>query len=312
VDKNLNLKKTMEIAEKNPIKEGEIKTPISNEDICTKIEETISDNKFSEKMKEKNDDNIIVLNIIKKIESIIKLSDEKNILFLYFTNEFWKELLKYNTEPKIDSIYNCSELRKVFIRYYELVMKIFGGKKKFTIKNEAISYYERDEFAFILDQKIKEYINNNKEIENIEKLQSIKRYNPYYNEEKYYSKESKVDADIFNLFDLNNIDDEFIEDFKNMNFEIIFKENIVEYINKITSKIKTIFDFELIIKLINIKNISEKNIYLYSLNKKYDMIIKPKIESLTGDQLNEAIKVVAKIALINFMFEIDEKKNFIL
>ena len=96
-----------------------------------------------------------------------------------------------------------------------------------------------------------------------------------------------------------------------MNFEIIFKENIVEYINKITSKIKTIFDFELIIKLINIKNISEKNIYLYSLNKKYDMIIKPKIESLTGDQLNEAIKVVAKIALINFMFEIDEKKNFI-
>jgi hypothetical protein len=84
-----------------------------------------------------------------------------------------------------------------------------------------------------------------------------------------------------------------------MNFEIIFKENIVEYINKITSKIKTIFDFELIIKLINIKNISEKNIYLDSLNKKYDTIIKPKIESLTGDQLNEAIKVVAKIALIN-------------
>ena len=125
----------MEIAEKNPIKEGEIKTPISNEDICTKIEETISDNKFSEKMKEKNDDNIIVLNIIKKIESIIKFSDEKNIFFLYFTNEFWKELLKYNTEPKIDSIYNCSELRKVFIKYYELVMKIFGGKKKLTIKN---------------------------------------------------------------------------------------------------------------------------------------------------------------------------------
>jgi aspartyl/asparaginyl-tRNA synthetase len=84
-----------------------------------------------------------------------------------------------------------------------------------------------------------------------------------------------------------------------MNFEIIFKENIVEYINKITSKIKTISDFELIIKLINIKNISEKNIYLDSLNKKYDTIIKPKIESLTGDQLNEAIKVVAKIALIN-------------
>ena len=66
VDKNLNLKKTMEIAEKNPIKEGETKTPIGNEDICTKIEENISDNKSSEKIKEKNDDNKIILNIIKK------------------------------------------------------------------------------------------------------------------------------------------------------------------------------------------------------------------------------------------------------
>ena len=95
-----------------------------------------------------------------------------------------------------------------------------------------------------------------------------------------------------------------------MNFEKIFKEKLVEYINKITSKIKTIADFELIIKLINIKNISEKNIYLDSLNKKYNMIIKPNIESLTGDKLNEAYKVVAKIALINFMYEMEEKKKF--
>jgi len=252
------------------------------------------------------------LNIIKNIKSLIKFSDEKNIFFLYFSNEFWKELLNYNIEPNLNSIYNCSELRETFIEYYELVMKIFRDRKKFTIKNEAISYYERDEFAFRLDQKIREYINNNKEIQNIEKLQSIKKYNPYYNEEKYYSNENKADADIFNLFDLKNIDDDFVEDFRNMNFEKIFEGNIMEYINKLTSKIKDNVDFELIIKLINIKNINEKNIYLDSLNKKYDMIIKPKIESLTGDQLNQAIKVIANIALINFMFEKEKKKSLIL
>jgi hypothetical protein len=142
VDKNLNLKKTMEIAEKNPIKEGETKTPISNEDICTKNEETISDNKSSEKMKEKNDDNIIVLNIIKKIESIIKFSDEKNIFFLYFTNEFWKELLNYNRESNIDSIYNCWVLINLFIEYCELMMKKFEGKNEYVIKSQEISYYD--------------------------------------------------------------------------------------------------------------------------------------------------------------------------
>ena len=311
VDKNLISKKIMELTEKKAVKEVEIKKENNNEDICTKIEEHISNNiKSSEQCKEDNNENNITLDIIKKIKSIIKFSDEKEIFFLYFTNEFWKELLNYNKEPNIDNIYNCSELRKVFIIYYELVMKIFGGKKKITIKNEAISYYERDEFAFRLDQKIREYINNNKDIQNIEKLQSIKLYNPYYNEEKYYIKERKIDADIFNLFDLINIDDDFVSDFRKMNFEKIFKEKIVEYINKITSKIKTIADFELIIKLINIKNISEKNVYLDSLNKKYDMIIKPNIESLVDDQLNEAIKVVAKIALINFMYENEEKKKF--
>jgi len=67
-------------------------------------------------------------------------------------------------------------------------------------------YFERDEFAFLLDQIIRKYIdNNNKELENIEKLNFIVKYNPYYKDPKY---SNKIDCNLF--------DKDFIEDFKNI------------------------------------------------------------------------------------------------
>ena len=310
MDKNLKLKHSSYSQDKKPTEVITIDSNGETKQKTSTTEECISDKKENEDNAEEKQENEIIFKIIKKIGSIIKYSKERNIFFLYFTNEFWKEILNYNSKPNIDKIYICSELRKAFNEYNELVMNIFKDKKQFTIKNEANSYYDRDEFAFRLDQEIREYINRNKTLQNIEKLQTIKVYNPYYNEEKYYIKDSKVDAEIFNLFDLNNIDNEFIDDFRNMNFEEIFKENIVEYINKITSKIKSISDFEIILRLINIDNISEKNIYLDALNKKYNSIIKPKIESLNGENLTEAIQIVAKLAIINYMYETEDKKKF--
>ena len=94
-----------------------------------------------------------------------------------------------------------------------------------------------------------------------------------------------------------------------MNFEIIFKESINEYIDKIVAKVKSIFNFETVIELINIKNITDKKIFLEAYNRKYDTIIKPEIGLLTGENLNEAINVTAKIALINFIYETEEKDD---
>ena len=131
-------------------------------------------------------------------------------------------------------------------------------RRKFVIKNDAINYFELDPFAFSLDSIIKTYIKN-KELEIIEKLAYITQYNPYYIDRNV----NKIDADIFDSFDLNNVDDNFIEDFRNMNFENIFKDNINEYINKITSKIQRFSDFDTVIKLINIKNIENKNIFKF-------------------------------------------------
>ena len=190
--------------------------------------------------------------------------------------------MTFNSEPNMDNIYFCSLIRETFIKYYNLVIEVFEKKAKFTIKNEAISYFERDEFAFILNQMIKEFILD-KKLTNIEKLAFITQYNPYYYEEKYFN--TKVDAEIFDIFNLNSVDEDFIFDFRGMYFEKIFEKNLHEYVNKIVSKIESIENFDVVIKLFNIENISEKDIFLEALNKKYDTIIMPEIGALSDKKL---------------------------
>ena len=47
----------------------------------------------------------------------------------------------------------CSGLRKIFIKYYELVKKLFDENTKDSdILKEAKNYYAIDEFAFLIDQ----------------------------------------------------------------------------------------------------------------------------------------------------------------
>jgi hypothetical protein len=250
----------------------------------------------------------IIKEVINNIKSIIKFCKEKNTFLIYFTNNFWQYILNYYNEPTIDNIKICFDLREIFIRYYDLVLKIFEKKDaKFTIKKEVINYFERDEFAFLLDQIIRKY-NENPEVKNIEKLRFITQYNPYYRESKYFN---KVDCGIFNFLELSQIDNDFIKDFQRMNFEYIFKDNISEYIKKFIEKINNIPNFDTVIQLINIRNLQEKNIYLDLLNKRYDIIIRNDIALLNDEKLKEAVHIVAKIAIFNYAYE-EKKKNLIL
>ena len=251
-----------------------------------------------------------IMEDIKKIKSIINFCKEKNTFLVYFTNNFWKYILNYFKEANQDNIEICYEIRETFIKYHELIKKVFEKKDaKFTIKKEANNYYEIDEFAFVLDQIIKNYINNkesNKELKSIEKLAHIVKFNPYYKESKY---STKVDCGIFDYFKLKSIDNNFIEDFKGMSFEYIFKDYEADYIKKLFDKIKDIQDFDTVIKLIDIKKLKNKNIYLDSLKKGYDNIISNEIGSLTDEKKNEAIHLVAKIAIINYSYEVKEPKE---
>ena len=241
-----------------------------------------------------------IFEVFNNIKSIINFCKEKKAFLIYFTINFWKYILNYYNEPTQDNIEICFKLREIFIQYYDLILYVFDKKdEKSIIKKEVFNYFERDEFAFLLDNKIRRY-NNNSKVTFIEKLRLIKKYNPYYREPKYFN---YVSCGIFDFIDLDQIDNNFIEEFKGMNFEYIFKNNINEYIYKIFAKVKNIPNFNKVIQLINIKTLKNKNIYLYLLNEKYDEIISNEIGLLIDEKFKEAINVVAKIAIINYVYE---------
>ena len=314
IDKSLKLKKVENTEENINV----IKSPI-----------TKKDNKEEIKSASDKDENK-ELEYIQNFESIIDFSKEKNIIFIYFTNDFWKYIINCYKKPTINNIEMCFKLRKIFVEYKNLVETIIPSNNKSAIRKDAIECYKNDEFAFLLDQIIRSYIDNNQDLKAIDKLSLITEYNPYYKIKEY---PKKVDTNIFNLINLDDIDEAFIRDFRNLNFELIFEAKLVDYIKTITSKIKKISNFDIVINLINIENIKiieNKNIliYLEYLKKKYDIIkkeVEDDLQTLTSKKLEEAVKVVDSeilkskkldedvkviidLALLNFAYEKEEKK----
>ena len=262
--------------------------------------------------KAENDDNDKIKSLdfipkmIDEIKSIIMFNRNEDKIIVYLTNDFWKYLLSCYKKPTQKNIKICFELREIFKLYYMLVKEKI--KENILIKKDAKNYHDTDEFAFVLNKNIKIYFSNNNDLSNIEKLNFIKKYNPFYDiQEKRYS--SRVDADIFDLFDISEINEEFIQDFRAMKFENIFKERIDEFIAKIFSKIKNIFTFDIIIRLINIKRFERKNNVLELLNRKYENIIKNDIEQINEKDLPKAIHIIAYFIIFNYIYQNTDKKN---
>ena len=219
--------------------------------------------------------------IIELINEIIEFSEEKKVLVVYFTNDFWDEMLKHcssfnkdDIEKKRNNIEECFNLREKFVKYYKLVQLLYKNKK-IKIKEDCVKYFEKDEYAFNLDKNIKCIIKEDETIENIEIINLIKYYDIYYSEDKY---SNKRDIEIFEKINIEKIDDEFINEFKQMNFEKIFKTNIDKYLLKLCNKIKKIQDFDNILKLVDEKNLDEKHKknYLDLLKDRYESIIQEK------------------------------------
>jgi hypothetical protein len=151
----------------NNEKEGSIKVE------TTQSEENEIDNK--DEIENEFDD------IIKLIESIIKYSSENKMLVIYIKSTFWIYLLKQYNIPDWENINNCYKLRELFKKYKELINDLFKEEAKKTesnkkkkdekdissnIKNDINRYYERDEFAFILNRNIKDFFEIKKRQDN--------------------------------------------------------------------------------------------------------------------------------------------------
>ena len=122
--------------------------------------------------------------------------------------------------------------------------------KNSKLRKEVTEFREGDEFSFELDKKINNFIKTKKNLKPIEKLQLITSFNPYFKKDEY---PKRVNSKIFELFELDNIDEDFIREFKKLEFELIFIDKLSDYIKSITSKIKKIEHIGIVMKLINIK-----------------------------------------------------------
>ncbi len=157
--------------------------------------------------------------IIPAIKSIIEFSEEQEKLLIYFNSNFWINILKNYNESNAVNIDICFQLRELLIKYFNLIEKLFKDEKdddEKKIKEDIKNYFERDEYAFILDKNVKVYIENNKELSDSEILGYIRQYDPYFIEEKY---KYKIDTFIFDYIKFDSKDEQFIETFKGLKFK---------------------------------------------------------------------------------------------
>ena len=95
--------------------------------------------------------------IISAIKSIIEFSEEQEKLLIYFNSNFWINILKNYNEPNAVNIDICFQLRELLIKYFNLIEKLFKDEKdddEKKIKEHIKNYFERDEYAFILDKNV--------------------------------------------------------------------------------------------------------------------------------------------------------------
>ena len=247
--------------------------------------------------------------IIKLIESIIKFSENEKILAIYIRSTFWTNLLEQYDFPDWENIDNCYKLRKLYKKYNNLVNKLYDGDDNNNIKNDINRFFEGDQFAIMLNNLIKLFLEKNQQqLTNAEKLGCIVKYNPYFSIEDENDKnkyKNKRETYIFDYVNFSKITSMFKENFQHYNFETIFEENIIEYINKLTGKIKDIQTFGNIIKLINEKRMKEEDqkFYFRILKEKYRSVIKNNIKLIKDDkELKNGIKIIAEFVSKIYLF----------
>ena len=212
--------------------------------------------------------------IQENLNNIFEFSNKNNTLLVYFNFNFKKsnkikkgfwENLKKCPSNTINDIQLFCKLRDKLIHYHNLVNKFYTNKRE-SILEEINIFINDGNFENEINERVKRYIENNTDkITNTEIINLI-NLNVYYHDEKY---KSKRETNILEKIKLENIDEEFINDFKKVKFEKIFEGDFKKYVTVLIGKIKKIQDFDIILKLININGLNQGNIktYLIILNK---------------------------------------------
>ena len=248
--------------------------------------------------------------IIRGIESINEYSKGINCLLVYFKSDFWKSLLRDFNKAEPECFLIVLKLRNYFIEYSHLIDYICDRKKDKAIIKDISDFHKIDEFAYILNENIKQFLKEKQgKLNNSEILGYIKRYNPYYNEPEYKYKRELDILDYLDFhYDIYSTDEDvirehfnFIETFRELDYLDIFKDNMEKFIDAMVNKITDISSFDTVMDLISVGEIKEKiKGYLEKLKNKYELVVKTEIEKLSGDKVKKAQKIIAKFEKLIF------------
>ena len=251
--------------------------------------------------------------IIDGIVSINNYSKKINNLLAYFKIDFWKSLfIKFNN-PDLKSFQICLDIRKVFREYYNIINSVCDKEKDKEIIKSITDFYNIDEFAYLINESIKKFFYNNKgKLDNSEILGCIQKYNPFFKESEYkYKREAYFLDYLVFKYDINSDDDDviqahkkFIETFQKLEYEDIFKDNMIKFIEEIGNKINDISSFGTVLELIRIDKIKEKVAeFIEKLKYKYELVFKPEFEKLKENRLKKPIEIIAKFEKLIFDHE---------
>ena len=251
------------------------------------------------------DKEIIDFNLMKqKIEEIIEFSTDNNKLLIFLNGYFWESMSKYYSNISKENIEFISNLRILFIKYNRLINTLFKDDRNNQIRKDINSFFKKGILTRQIEKMIEEYIKYKPNITNIEIIELIKEYSIYYSDEIYINKR---DPEILSKINLEDVNDEFIQKFREMKFEEIFKFDLENFLLVFLNKIKNISDFDILLKLINIDFLDDKkSFYLKSLKNKFHVVIKS--NNITKD---DEIKIKNLVNLSYYIYRHEEKIDFI-
>ena len=192
----------------------------------------------------KKEDDIIQINGI--VNELINYQQENGIFYIKFSYSFFEKYIDFNNGVNYDNI----GLIKNIIDNYKKCDKTFKCKNNL---NDLI----HDNGVNLAKKGL---------LKNIELLEFIKT-DVYYHEKNY---ESKRSIDVLNGIDISSLEKNFFKTWKQINFCQMFKNNLNNFLKKVSLLIKEMKDFELLFSFYDFYQDKEyKYESIYAMQKRF-------------------------------------------